>query len=149
MIITRSTTIIMFLALSAITLPLACSRHHTPEERTDWIANRIATKLDLTEEQRVKLDAVKAETLRARERVHGRHLWDEAMAQINEARLDETKLLALFDEHQRRQREAAPAILAKMAEFHGSLTPAQKEKAKEALEHVRGHLAPQDAITSP
>ena len=135
----------VLLAVAALSL-IGCSRHGTPEERADRVMKRIAQQLDLNDEQRTKLEAVKLEVLAARSRLGSEQqkLFDEVIVQVQAGRLDQAKLIQLLERRQELQREAAPAVVAKVAEFHASLTAEQKTKAVEHLQHFRermGHHA--------
>lgn len=120
----------------------ACFRHHTPAERADWVTGKIAKHLDLTEQQRAKLDAVKQEMLAARAKVgkERQALIDDAVAQIQEDRLDQAKVLELLERKQALQRQVASQVVPKLEEFHASLTPEQKAKAVEHLRHLQERL---------
>ncbi len=138
---------IIFALASAIlimgTLTLTgCSRHWTPEERAEWVTKRIAKHLDLDQQQIAKLEAVKQEMLAARGRLSKdmQMLFDDAVAQIQADRLDQAKVLQLFERRQELQRQVAPQVIAKLAEFHATLKPEQKAKAAEQLRHFRERM---------
>ncbi|MGA7105200.1 MAG: Spy/CpxP family protein refolding chaperone [Candidatus Deferrimicrobiaceae bacterium] len=120
-----------------------CWRHHghDPTERVEWATGKIASRLDLNDAQKAKLDIVKQEILAHREQ--GRQEREEAfrtiLAQIRSKRLDSGKLLALMEQRHGRMEEIAPSVLRKVADFHASLTDEQKEKAAQELEKMRDH----------
>jgi protein CpxP len=118
---------------------IGCTRHLSPEERADWVTKRIAKHLDLNQEQMTKLEAVKQEVLAARSKLTKAEqpLFDDVMAQIQADRLDQAKVIQLFERRQELQRQIAPQVVAKIAEFHASLMPEQKAKAVERLRHFR------------
>jgi protein CpxP len=58
----------VLLAVAALSL-IGCSRHGTPEVRADRVMKRIAKHLDLNEEQKTNLEAVRLEVLAARSRL--------------------------------------------------------------------------------
>jgi periplasmic protein CpxP/Spy len=135
----------VLLAVAALSL-VGCSRHGTPEERVDRVMKRITKQLDLNDQQVSKLEAVKQEVLAARSRLANEQqkLFDEVIAQVQADRLDQTKVFQLLERRQELQRQAAPPVVEKVAEFHASLTPEQKAKAVEHLRHFRekmGHHA--------
>lgn len=117
-------------------------RHkHDAAERAEWMTKKIASKLDLNDAQKAKLEAVKQEILAQREKVKQER--DEefrtVLAQIRSERLDTEKLKALIERHHKRMEELAPSVLQKIADFHASLTDEQKEKAAQELEKMHGH----------
>jgi periplasmic protein CpxP/Spy len=122
---------------------LSACQHKTPEQRADWMVKKVTRELDLNDAQKAKLEDVKAEMLAARGQMESQHemMYNEALAQLPSERLDQAKLLQLFEQHQAKMTQLAPAVLAKLAEFHASLTPEQKAKAAEELKefHDRHH----------
>lgn len=127
---------------------VSCSRHLNPEERADWVTKRIAKHLDLNQEQATKLEAVKQEVLAARSKLSREQqtLFDDVVAQIQADRLDQAKVIQLFERRQELQRQLAPQVVAKIAEFHASLTQEQKAKAVERLRHLRERTGHQGVI---
>ena len=119
-----------------------CHRHRSPEERIAHKFDHVAYHLDLNEEQKVKLDTVKDEILRARNEIRNEHqaLFEEIVAQVQGNQLDETKVLQLIDQHHNLMNQVAPQVVAKVAEFHATLTPEQKTKAVEHLERIRERM---------
>lgn len=135
------TVMIGGLLLGLVALP-ACHRHRTPAERADWMAGKIAKELDLNQEQKAKLDALKLEVLSARKQMMSERdaVADELLAQVRSDRLDETTLLRLFERHQALKARVAPGIVSKAAAFHASLTPKQREEAAKHLQRFREHM---------
>jgi len=121
----------------------ACNRHRSATDRADWIAGKIAKELDLTDEQKAKLQAVKDEFLAARAAMRTEHdaIFSELLLQVQSDQLDQGKLLQLMERHQALQTRLAPKVLAKAAEFHAGLTSKQKAEAAEQLKrlHERMH----------
>ena len=131
--------ILVALIVGALTVS-ACYRSHTPAERADWMANKIS------KEQKVTLDAVKQEYLKAHAEMRQQHeaMLDEIMAQLPADRLDQAKLLQLFEQHQASMNRFAPSMLDRVSELHATLTPQQKSKAVEQLTRLREHMRAHD-----
>lgn len=112
-----------------------CNRHRSPEERITHKMDHISSHLELTEPQQEKLIGVKDEILRARSAIQQGHqaLFDEVIAQVGSEQLNEAVVLGLFDQHHALLKQAAPQVIAKVSEFHATLT--QEQKA-EAVEHL-------------
>lgn len=106
------------------------------------MAHKIAKELDLNDAQKAKLEALKLEVLTARTQIASERdaVANELLSQVRSDRLDEAKLLDLFEQHQTLKARVAPGIIAKAAEFHASLTPRQKEEAAEHLQHFRERM---------
>ena len=135
-------TIAIIVVVTGAMVLTGCHRHRSPEERIAHKFDHVASHLDLNEEQTVKLDAVKNEILRARNEVRNEHqgLFDEAIVQVQGNQLDQTKVLQLIDQHHNLMNQVAPQVVAKVAEFHATLTPEQKTKAVEQLERIRERM---------
>lgn len=129
-------TIAGILLITAVFAIAACHRHHTPEERADWMVGIITKELKLDEQQKAKLAVVKDEMLAAlsESKKDRRAKMEEVIAQIQSERLDEAKLTHLFEEHQAGQTRMLKRVLPKAAEWHVTLRPEQKA---EAAEHLR------------
>jgi periplasmic protein CpxP/Spy len=144
--IMRKRTLIGTLTLATFVVGVlsvsACHRHRSAAERADWMVGKVTKELDLNEEQREKLQAVKAEFLAARTQMRKEHevLFDELLTQVEADRLDQAKVLQLFERHQSLETRVAPGILAKAADFHASLTQKQKAEAVEHLKHFRERM---------
>ena len=124
------------LLVTVVFATAACYRHHTPEQRADWMVGKITKELDLDEQQKAKLAVVKDEMLAAfsESKKERRAKMEEVIAQIQSERLDEAKLTQLFEEHQAGQTRMLKRVLPKAAEWHATLRPDQKA---EAAEHLR------------
>lgn len=136
--IMRSTlrVVVGILMMAGAFTAAACHRHHTPAERADWMAGKIARELKLDEQQKAKLAAVKDEVLaaRAESKKERRAMMDEVITQVQNERLDQAKITQLFEQHQAGQTRMLTRVLPKVAEWHASLRPEQKA---EAVEHLR------------
>ena len=95
-----------------------------------------SSKLDLTAEQRMKLEALK-ETLvdinKAHQAERVKHL-DEIKRQILSDGLNSAKIRSLILLRQRFVNENFDSVFGMVAEFHASLMPEQKRKAVALLE---------------
>lgn len=119
----------------------ACFRHHTPAERADWMTGKIAKRLDLDEQQKVKLAAVKDELLaaRAESQKERRATMEEVIAQVQSERLDEAKVAQLIERHHAAQTRMMQRVLPKVSEWHASLRPEQKAEAAKLIQRWTDH----------
>ncbi len=119
-----------------------CHRYRSPEERMTHKFDHISSHLELTEPQKMALGEVKGELLRARKALKQDHqvIFDELLTEIKGERMDQTKVVGLIEQHQAQLVKVAPPVVAKVAEFHASLTPEQKDKAVERLEWLRDKM---------
>ncbi len=113
----------------------ACFRHHTLAERAEWMTGRIAKRLDLDDQQKAKLAAVKDEVLAARGESQKEHraTMEEVIAQVQSDRLDQAKLAQLIERHQAGQTRTMQRVLPKVAEWHAGLRPEQRAEAAKYL----------------
>ena len=124
------------LVLAGALVGAGCHRHHTPAERADWMTSKIAKHLDLDDQQKAKLMAVRDEMVaaRAESQPERKAIMEELIAQVQSDRLDQAKLARLFEQHQAGQTRLMQRVLPKLAEWHATLRPEQKA---EAVEHLR------------
>ncbi|MBM4256148.1 MAG: periplasmic heavy metal sensor [Deltaproteobacteria bacterium] len=104
----------------------------------EWVAKR----LNLDEQQKVKLEAIHQAIKQARQEFRNERtqLFDEIVAQIESNQLDQTKVLQLFEQRQAALSQVAPQIVARVAELHATLTPEQKTKVIDHLERMRERM---------
>ena len=124
------------LVLAGALVGAGCHRHHTPAERADWMTSKIAKHLDLDDQQKAKLMAVRDEMVAARAESQQEHkaIMEDVIAQVKSDRLDQAKLTQLMERHQAEQKRVMQRLLPKAADWHATLRPEQKA---EAVEHIR------------
>ena len=124
------------LVLAGALVGAGCHRHHTPSERADWMTSKIAKHLDLDDQQKAKLMAVRDEMVAARAESQQEHkaIMEDVIAQVKSDRLDQAKLTHLMERHQAEQKRVMQRLLPKAADWHATLRPEQKA---EAVEHIR------------
>ncbi|MBP8154599.1 MAG: Spy/CpxP family protein refolding chaperone [Nitrospira sp.] len=124
------------LVLAGALVGAGCHRHHTPSERADWMTSKIAKHLDLDDQQKAKLTAVRDEMVAARAESQQEHkaIMEDVIAQVKSDRLDQAKLTQLMERHQAEQKRVMQRLLPKAADWHATLRPEQKA---EAVEHIR------------
>lgn len=123
---------VMVVVLAAMSL-VGCRR--SPEEQAERIVKVISRQLDLNDEQRAKLEAVKVEIQAARVE------WKESRAdsldtlikQVKSKELDPTVLRSLVEQRRVEIDRLSPKVIAKIVEFHATLSDAQKEQVATKL----------------
>ena len=132
----KKKTIASLAIVSTLVIFLSGCFANSPEERAGWITDRIAYKLDLTDEQKVKLDAVKDEIMKNRETMHQDRL--QHLPQVKELvtadTLDTLAIKELIQAKVNRVKSLSDPVLEKLVAFHASLTPEQKQKIADFLE---------------
>lgn len=111
--------------------------HRTPEARAAWVVKRISSKLDLNKEQKAKLESIKDEILAKRKtwQSQGLSARNELLAQIRSDKIDQAKVRDIVGESAQKK-EMREFFIAKFAEFHAVLTPAQRAKLAEIFDKV-------------
>jgi Spy/CpxP family protein refolding chaperone len=101
---------------------------------------RIGRELELDGAQRGKLDALADEMLAARRAMRGGSADPRAEfgALIAGERFDRQRADALFAEKTQAAQATGPKVIAAMADFYDSLTPAQQAKVRERMQSRRG-----------
>jgi Spy/CpxP family protein refolding chaperone len=124
------------LVVAGALMGAGCHRHHTPTERADRMTSKIAKHLDLDDQQKAKLMAVRDEMVAARAESQQEHkaIMEDVIAQVKSDRLDQAKLTQLMDRHQAEQKRVMQRVLPKVTDWHATLRPEQKA---EAVEHIR------------
>jgi len=114
----------------------ACHRHHaTPAERADWMTGKISSRLNLDDQQRSKLAAVKDEVLaaRAESRQDHRAIVEGVIAQVQGETVDQAAVAQLLAQYQAEQTRMLQRVSPKAAEWLASLRPEQRAAAAENL----------------
>lgn len=123
---------------------LAACKHHykSPEDKVEYIAEKINNKLDLTETQQIHLDQLKGTMLAIAtemklERAHKHQTMLELFSQPT---LDQGRILNLVTEHTTRMQSNAPEVVVAVAALYDSLTPEQQTIVREEIgkHHQRG-----------
>lgn len=122
-----------------------CHRGHcgwggSPEKKADHIAKKIAKELDLTADQKAKLDKIKGDILARKGEFTAVHagLKETLLGQIRASSVDQGKLNQGLEDREAKIKELHGFMVAEFAEFHAMLDPAQREKLATKLErHCR------------
>ena len=118
-----------------------CGWRHSPEQKADWIAKKVASELGLDAAQKAKLDTIKAALLSRQADFRAVHagLKELLIGQIRVSSVDTAKLNQALDEREAKIKELRGFAVAEFAEFHAMLTPAQREKLAAKLEKMDRH----------
>jgi Spy/CpxP family protein refolding chaperone len=135
-------TIIIGFGITALTLGTlaACGhKYKDPEAKAEWFTEKVASKLDLNEDQRQKLDEVAALYVENRkERDKYREKTRDTIIELSKAEsFDQQKAMSLVQERSRITEEYAPKMVNAYAEFHNMLNAEQRA---EITEHLSDHF---------
>ncbi len=124
------------LALMATGALGACQHRHNPEKFAERMTSKITSKLDLNDSQKAKLDEVKVAFLKSRS--ENKPDREKARAEIKSLitaeKLDTKRIKSLIEERRSGMEKNMDSVLAKVAEFHATLTAEQKQKAVEMMD---------------
>ncbi|MCD6311659.1 MAG: Spy/CpxP family protein refolding chaperone [Elusimicrobia bacterium] len=113
-------------------------RHGPPHERiANFLIKRISSELELTERQQDTVNRIKEEILSKRkERTGSREdIKNAVIKQIKSSSFDKEEVMTLIEEEKFYKEKMGHFMIDKLAEFHAILTPEQKEKLAEKIEH--------------
>ncbi len=129
--------IIALLAMASVAS--GCRHHSTPEEKMDRVIEYLTDDMNLTGEQLELLDKLKEDLILELEDVHtarkGAH--DIIITQIESDVMDQQQVMAAIEGVRTEIGDALSLAVARLADFHQTLTPEQKEQLIEQLDDLK------------
>jgi Spy/CpxP family protein refolding chaperone len=118
-----------------------CGWSASPEEKADRITKRVAKELDLTAEQKTKLDKIKTDILARKAEFTAVHagLRETLLGQIRAPSVDQARLNQGLEDREAKMKELRGFMVAEFAEFHAMLDSTQREKLASKLERLDRH----------
>ena len=128
-------------SLLATVLAACGHRHHSPEERANWVVDKVTSQLELDETQVGKLNTLKDVALSVQKdfqkrRESGR---DTIRAIIAKPTLDRDLAINLVNEQTATVNAQAPQVIAALGDFYDSLKPEQQTKLREFVNERMKH----------
>lgn len=120
----------------------ACGYHHkTPEERAEWMVEKVADRLDLNDTQKQKLDVVKIEMMKLRNEFKGEQekTREQVLGIVSQTTLDQDTLLSMINARTQAVSNNAPQIVAALGDFYDNLNPEQQAEVREKIEKGTKH----------
>lgn len=139
-------------SVSVLAGGLAACGHRThqagpasPEKVAEWrgkAVERVSRKLELTAEQRQKLELLADKLVAQRTALMGQTPQPRAEVQALVAgdKFDRARAQALLDEKTRALQQSTPEVITALADFYDSLQPAQQAEVRAFLEKRRGRF---------
>ncbi|MEN6317829.1 MAG: Spy/CpxP family protein refolding chaperone [Syntrophaceae bacterium] len=122
--------------ISILVVGLMClggCRHPSPEKMADHVIDDLTSKLELNAAQQQQLQVIKTELLgkaaemkKARQSMH-----EEVLTELQKEVLDQEKLKKMVNTHKTEMDDVANIFIARLAQFHSTLSPEQKKKLVE------------------
>jgi protein CpxP len=133
---TSKLSILVVGALVVVGTITACSFRGDPEHRTQWILEKVTTKLELNDAQQVQLKNVSDEIQAARQATEQQFGDDreQFLALLEQPTLDQDKILSLVRSRTETFNERAPDIVAALGEFYDGLTGEQQAEVREFIQ---------------
>lgn len=119
----------------------ACHRHREPEQRAEWMMEKVSKELKLDQAQQEKLKTLSDEMLAVRKAMkkefgNGR---EQLLALIDQPKLDQAKVLGMIQSHTQTINQRAPKIVAAMGDFYDSLSPEQQTEVRQFVKEHHEH----------
>ncbi len=123
-------------ALVVVSSFTACSHFRSPENRADWMVERVTDKLELTESQQGKLKALKDEMMTARKdmKLKFGDSREQMVALFDQPTIDQGKALNIIKSHTQMVEERAPVMVSTFADFYDSLDSEQQREVREFMQ---------------
>ena len=115
--------------ISGVALFSGC-RRHSHGHKAEFMVDYISETLDLNESQQAQLDQIKDELMEKAQQMHAdkESMHGELVAQLRSEEIDQVRVKAVIAEHRSQMDEIVDLVVLRLAEFHRTLTPEQKEK---------------------
>lgn len=109
--------------------------------KAEFIVDYISETLDLDESQQAQLNEIKDELMAkaGQMRIDRASMHAELVAQLRSEEIDQARVKALIAEHRAKMDEIIDLIVVRLAEFHKTLSPEQKEKLIAKIETFKNH----------
>lgn len=130
----------------------ACSsgQHHRgpmgPEKMAEVrgkVVERVSSKLDLTDAQKLKLNVLADKMVAQRAALMGQAAdpRTEIQAIVAGTKFDRARAQTLLDEKTRAVQANSPEVIGALADFYDSLNPEQQAKVREMMQRRKGWMA--------
>ena len=115
--------------ISGVGLFSGC-RRHSHGHKAEFMVDYISETLDLNESQQTQLEQIKDEVMTKARQMHAdkESMHEELVAQLRSEEIDQVRVKAVIAEHREKMDEIIDLVVVRLAEFHKTLTPEQKEK---------------------
>ena len=111
-------------------------RRNSHGHKVEFMVDYISETLDLNESQQAQLDQIKDEFMAKAQQMHAdkESMHEELVAQLRSEEIDQVRVKAVITEYRAQMDEIVDLMVVRLADFHKTLTPAQKEKLISKIE---------------
>ena len=133
----------LYLSIIAVLLlgvvSFAGCRRHSPGQKAEFMMDYVSETLDLDESQQAHLGQIKDELLEKgmQMRADKAAMHSELVVQLRSEAIDPDRLKAMVTEHRVKMEALIDLGIERLAEFHKTLTPEQREKLVAKLESFK------------
>lgn len=132
----KGLTILLISVFISAALVFTGCRSHSAHGKAEFMVDYIAETLDLSAPQRAQLDDIKEEFLAKAKEMHAKKeaMHAELMAELRKEEIDQQRMKELMAQKQEQMTEIMDLAVVRLADFHRTLSPDQKEKLVAKLE---------------
>ncbi len=118
---------------------LSGCRRHSPEHKAEFIMDYVSESLDLDASQQAHLEQIKDELMEKGLQMHADRaaMHAEFVAQLRSEEIDQARLKAMVARRRAQMEELIDLGIVRLAEFHKTLTPEQRDKLVAKLESFK------------
>ncbi len=129
-------SILMIALLVAGVAGFSGCRSHSQAHKAAFVVDYISETLDLSESQQEQLNRIKDELTEKAQQMQADRasMYQALVAQLRSEEIDQAQVKAMIAEHRAQMDEIIDLIVVRLAEFHKTLTPEQKEKLISKIE---------------
>jgi Spy/CpxP family protein refolding chaperone len=123
-------SILMIALLIAGVAGFSGCRRPSHAHKAEFMVDYISETLDLSESQQEQLNQIKDELMEKAQQMHANRasMHQAVVTQLRSEEIDQAQVKAMIAEHRAKMDEIIDLIVVRLAEFHKTLTPEQKEK---------------------
>jgi Spy/CpxP family protein refolding chaperone len=111
-------------------------RRHSHAHKAEFMVDYLSETLDLTASQKEQLNQIKDEVMAEAKKMHANKesMHAELVAQLRSEEIDQKLVKARIAEYRAKMDHLIDLLVVRIAEFHKTLSPEQKEKLVAKLE---------------
>jgi Spy/CpxP family protein refolding chaperone len=132
----KGLTIVLICVFISGALVFTGCRSHSHDGKVEFMVDYVAETLDLTEPQREQLDGIKEEFMAKAKEMHAQKeaMHAEFMAELRKENIDQENLKDLIAQKRANMDEFINLAVARLVEFHKTLSTEQREKLVAKIE---------------
>jgi protein CpxP len=111
-------------------------RRSSHAHKAEFMMDYISETLDLDESQKAQLNQIKDELMSKARQMHANReaMYDELVAQLRSEEIDQARVKEMIAERRAQMDDIIDLVVVRLAEFHKTLTPEQKDKLVAKIE---------------